>query len=67
MSLGFCYGGLSLEMEGKVKQLTQLGYLSVTTAGMGFGLLCITIASLVSKQTIEHEVCSVPCLDQVLH
>ena len=45
---GFCYGGLSLEIEGKIKQLTQLGYLSVTTAGMGCGLLCIVIASLVS-------------------
>ena len=40
-------------MEGKVKQITQLGYLSVTTAGMAFGLLCITIASLVSSSGVS--------------
>ena len=45
---GFCYGGLSMEIEGKVPGLIQFGYLATTTGGMGFGLLCITIAALVS-------------------
>jgi len=46
--IGFCYGGLSLEIERKVSHLTQFGYLSTTTGGMAFGLLCIIIASLSS-------------------
>ena len=45
---GFCYGGLSMEIEGKVPGLIQFGYLATTTGGMGFGLLCITMAALVS-------------------
>ena len=43
---GFCYGGLSLEIDSKVPSLVQFGYLATTTGGMGFGLLCITIAAL---------------------
>ena len=45
---GFCYGGLSMEIDPKVPGLVQFGYLVTTTGGMGFGLLCITIAALVS-------------------
>ena len=45
---GFCYGGLGLEMANQVPSLVQFGYLSMTTCGMAFGLLCITIAALVS-------------------
>jgi len=43
---GFCYGGLSMEIDPKVPGLIQFGYLATTTGGMGFGLLCITIAAL---------------------
>ena len=46
---GFCYGGLSMEIDPKVPGMIQFGYLFTTTGGMGFGLLCITIAALVSK------------------
>ena len=45
---GFCYGGLSLEIGKKVNSLVAFGYLSTTTCGMAFGLLCITIAAFVS-------------------
>jgi len=45
---GFCYGGLSMEIDSKVPGLIQFGYLATTTGGMAFGLLCITIAALVS-------------------
>ena len=37
-----------MEIEGKVPGLIQFGYLATTTGGMGFGLLCITMAALVS-------------------
>ena len=47
---GFCYGGLSVEMDPKVPSLIQFGYLSTTTGGMAFGLLSITIAALVSTR-----------------
>mmetsp|Transcript_17100 Transcript_17100/g.23040 ORF Transcript_17100/g.23040 Transcript_17100/m.23040 type:complete len:84 (-) Transcript_17100:753-1004(-) len=43
---GFCYGGLSMEIDPKVPSLIQFGYLSTTTGGMAFGLLSITIAAL---------------------
>lgn len=45
---GFCYGGLSLEIDPKVSGIVQFGYLSTTTCGMAFGLLCITIAAFCS-------------------
>jgi hypothetical protein len=45
---GFCYGGLSLEIGKKVNGFVAFGYLSTTTCGMAFGLLCITIAAFVS-------------------
>ena len=45
---GFCYGGLGLPMANSVPQWIQFGYLSTTTCGMAFGLLCITIAALCS-------------------
>jgi len=35
-----------MEIDNKVSAQVALGYLSTTTAGMAFGLLCITIASL---------------------
>lgn len=35
-----------MEIEPKVPGLIQFGYLATTTGGMGFGLLCITIAAL---------------------
>ena len=37
-----------MEIDPKVPGLVQFGYLVTTTGGMGFGLLCITIAALVS-------------------
>ena len=63
---GFCYGGLSMEIEGKVPGLIQFGYLATTTGGMGFGLLCITIAALVSTliamlAQFKHSFVSVAC------
>jgi len=45
---GFCYGGLGLNMPDSVSEWIQFGYLSTTTCGMAFGLLCITIAALCS-------------------
>ena len=45
MLTGFCYGGLSLDTE-KQSWTISFGYLSVTTAAMGFGLLTIIIGSL---------------------
>lgn len=45
MLTGFCYGGLSLDSE-KKSWLINFGYLSVTIAAMGFGLLTIVIGSL---------------------
>ena len=38
-----------MEIKDEVSTSVALGYLSTTTAGMAFGLLCITIASLVCK------------------
>ena len=46
---GFCYSGIGQEIGDKINPLIQFGYLSTTTAGMAFGLLCITIAALVSN------------------
>jgi len=46
--LGFCYGGLSVAISDKTSTLITFGYLSTTTCGMAFGLLCITIAAFVS-------------------
>jgi hypothetical protein len=46
---GFCYGGLSVNGEdGKASGLLSFGYLSVTTAAMGFGLLTIIVSALCS-------------------
>mmetsp|Transcript_20265 Transcript_20265/g.14952 ORF Transcript_20265/g.14952 Transcript_20265/m.14952 type:complete len:88 (+) Transcript_20265:3-266(+) len=42
---GFCYGGLSVSISDKVSSIITFGYLSSTTCGMAFGLLCITIAA----------------------
>ena len=42
---GFCYGGLSAPISDKVNSFITFGYLSTTTCGMAFGLLCITIAT----------------------
>ncbi len=42
---GFCFGGLVLEVESGAG--LAFGYLSATTFSMGFGLLCITIATFV--------------------
>jgi hypothetical protein len=47
---GFCYGGLSAPISDKTSTIITFGYLSTTTCGMAFGLLCITIASFVSLQ-----------------
>jgi hypothetical protein len=49
MITGFCYGGLSLAdpTDGdKWTNMISLGFLSTTSAAMGFGLLTIVIASL---------------------
>ena len=43
--LGFCYGGLNVIIDPKASSLVTFGYLSTTTCGMAFGLLCITIAA----------------------
>jgi hypothetical protein len=43
--LGFCFGGLVLEVE--ASDFLSFGYLSATTFSMGFGLLVITIGSFV--------------------
>ena len=49
-TIGFCFSALSMEInDNKVSAQVALSYLATTSAGMGFGLLCITIASLVSK------------------
>ena len=40
---GFCFGGLVLEVESN--SVLTFGYLSATSFSMGFGLLCITIAT----------------------
>jgi len=45
---GFCYGGIGIEMSTRIPGWIQLGYVSTTTCGMAFGLLCITIAALCS-------------------
>ena len=42
---GFCYGGLSAPISDKVNSFITFGFLSTTTCGMAFGLLCITIAT----------------------
>tara|TARA_B110000285_G_C15098680_1_gene603641 strand:- start:1458 stop:1874 length:417 start_codon:yes stop_codon:yes gene_type:complete len=49
MITGFCYGGLSLAdpTDGdKWTNMISFGFLSTTSAAMGFGLLTIVIASL---------------------
>lgn len=52
MLAGFCYGGLSISSGNVDDPLYQgslcFGYLSSTTACVGFGLLTIVIASLCS-------------------
>jgi hypothetical protein len=48
ISIGFCFGGLVLEVESNA--FLTVGYLSATTFAMGFGLLCITIASFVRQK-----------------
>lgn len=42
---GFCYGGLSIAISDSTSTIITFGYLSTTTCGMAFGLLCITIAA----------------------
>ena len=49
-NLGFCYGGLGVPIDSKTSTFITFGYLSTTTCGMAFGLLCITIAAFVSFQ-----------------
>ena len=51
-SIGFCFGGLVLEVESNA--LLTTGYLSATTFAMGFGLLSITIASFVWILISDH-------------
>ena len=41
---GFCFAGLALG-EDSTTNLLNLGYLASTSTAMGFGLLCITVAS----------------------
>ena len=45
---GFCYSGLGMEIKLDTPEWIQFGYLTTTTAGMAFGLLCITVAALCS-------------------
>ena len=49
---GFCYGGIGQEIDERIAGWVQFGYLSTTTAGMALGLLCITIATLVSEDRL---------------
>lgn len=49
MIAGFCYGGLSLAEPSDNNQWSNMisfGFLSTTSAAMGFGLLTIVVASL---------------------
>ena len=46
---GFCYGGLGIPIDDSISSLIAFGYLSATTCGMAFGLLCITIATFVNS------------------
>jgi hypothetical protein len=50
MITGFCYGGISLAKhdDSQFQSLISFGYLSTTTAAMGFGLLTIVVAALCS-------------------
>jgi hypothetical protein len=50
MITGFCYGGISLSKhdDTQYSSLISFGYLSTTTAAMGFGLLTIVVAALCS-------------------
>ena len=50
MITGFAYGGISLAKkdDSQFSSLISFGYLSVTTAAMGFGLLTIVVAALCS-------------------
>ena len=50
MITGFCYGGISLAKhdDSQFSSLISFGYLSTTTAAMGFGLLTIVVAALCS-------------------
>jgi hypothetical protein len=48
MITGFCYGGLSLaeKEDTQFDDIISFGFLSATSAAMGFGLLTIIVASL---------------------
>jgi hypothetical protein len=49
MLAGFCYGGLNISGRSQgFGSLIDFGYLSTTTAAMGFGLLTIVVAALCS-------------------
>lgn len=50
MITGFCYGGISLAKhdDTQYSSIISFGYLSTTTAAMGFGLLTIVVAALCS-------------------
>lgn len=50
MITGFCYGGISLTKhdDTQYSSFISFGYLSTTTAAMGFGLLTIVVAALCS-------------------
>lgn len=50
MLAGFCYGGLSLHSstDNKFAGFLSFGYLAITTAAMGFGLMTIVTAALCS-------------------
>jgi hypothetical protein len=50
MITGFCYGGLSMaeREDSDFSIYVSFGYLSTTSAAMGFGLLTIIVAALCS-------------------
>ena len=57
--LGFCYGGLGIAISESSSSFVTFGYLSTTTCGMAFGLLCITIATFVNNKKLIINIYSV--------
>ena len=61
-SVGFCYGGLGIAISESSSSFVTFGYLSTTTCGMAFGLLCITIATFVYNKEFIMGFYSASCL-----